>query len=125
MSNLLRQFGTALAAFCQDLGDRMEDVVLVTMSEFGRTAQENGNNGTDHGHGSVMMVLGGTVRGGHVYGNWPGLQPEQLYEGRDLAVTTDFREVLSELVSAQLGQKNLSEVFPGYQPSTSLGLLRV
>ena len=125
MSNLLRQFGTALAAFCQDLGDRMEDVVLVTMSEFGRTAQENGNNGTDHGHGSVMMVLGGTVRGGHVYGNWPGLQPEQLYEGRDLAVTTDFREVLSELVSAQLGQKNLSEVFPGFQPSTSLGLLRV
>ena len=75
MSNLLRQFGMALAAFCQDLGDRMEDVVLVTMSEFGRTAQENGNNGTDHGHGSVMMVLGGTVRGGLVYGNWPGLQP--------------------------------------------------
>jgi uncharacterized protein (DUF1501 family) len=125
MSNLLRQFGMALATFCQDLGDRMEDVVLVTMSEFGRTVQENGNNGTDHGHGSVMMVLGGTVRGGHVYGKWPGLQPEHLYEGRDLAVTTDFRDVLSELVSAQLGQKNLSEVFPGFQPSTSLGLLRV
>ncbi|HWC96978.1 MAG TPA: DUF1501 domain-containing protein [Candidatus Sulfopaludibacter sp.] len=121
---LLRQFGMALAAFSQDMGDRMEDIVLVTMSEFGRTAEENGNNGTDHGHGSVMMVMGGAVRGGKVYGKWPGLEKEQLYEGRDLAVTTDFRAVLSELVSGHLGQKNLAQIFPGYRPAEPLGLLR-
>jgi uncharacterized protein (DUF1501 family) len=123
--NLLRQFGTALSAFCQDMGDRMEDIVLVTMSEFGRTARENGNNGTDHGHGGLMMVLGGPVQGGKVYGKWPGLAPEQLYEGRDLAVTTDFRAVLGELVTGHLGQANLKEVFPGFEPGEKLGLLRV
>jgi uncharacterized protein (DUF1501 family) len=124
LSNLLRQFGSALAAFSQDMGDRMEDIVVVTMSEFGRTAQENGNAGTDHGHGDVMMVLGGPVRGGKVYGRWPGLEKEQLFEGRDLAVTTDYRDVLGELVSGHLGQKNLAQVFPGYRPGESLGLLR-
>jgi uncharacterized protein (DUF1501 family) len=124
LSNMLRQFGTALSAFCTDMGDRMEDIVLVTMSEFGRTAEENGNGGTDHGHGSVMMVLGGSVAGGKIYGNWPGLEKEQLNEGRDLAVTTDFRAVLSELVTGQLAQKDLTHVFPGYQPGTPLGLLR-
>jgi uncharacterized protein (DUF1501 family) len=124
MPNLLRQFGMALAGFCQDMGDRMEDVVLVTMSEFGRTAQENGDNGTDHGHGSLMTVLGGPVRGGKVYGRWPGLEKEQLYEGRDLDVTTDFRAVLSELVSGHLGQKDIAQVFPGFKPGEQLGLLR-
>jgi uncharacterized protein (DUF1501 family) len=124
LSNLLRQFGSALAAFSQDMGDRMADIVVVTMSEFGRTAQENGNAGTDHGHGDVMMVLGGPVRGGKVYGRWPGLEKEQLFEGRDLAVTTDYRDVLGELVSGHLGQKNLAQVFPGYRPGESLGLLR-
>ncbi len=106
------------------MGDRMEDIVIVTMSEFGRTAQENGDNGTDHGHGSLMMVLGGPVAGGKVYGKWPGLEKEQLFEGRDLAVTTDFRQVLSELVSGHLGQKNLGQVFPGFTPSAPLGLLK-
>jgi uncharacterized protein (DUF1501 family) len=124
LSNLLRQFSSAIAAFCQDLGDRMEDIVLVTMSEFGRTVEENGNSGTDHGHGSMMMVLGGTVLGGKVYGKWPGLEKEQLYEGRDLAVTTDFRAVLSELVRGHLGQKDLSAVFPGFELAAPLGLLR-
>ena len=124
LSNLLRQFSSALAAFCQDMGDRMEDIVLVTMSEFGRTAEENGNAGTDHGHGSLMMVLGGPVQGGKVYGKWPGLEKEQLFEGRDLAVTTDFRAVLSELVSGHLGQKDLGPVFPGFKPGDPLGLLR-
>jgi uncharacterized protein (DUF1501 family) len=124
LSNLLRQFGSAMAAFSQDMGDRMEDIVIVTMSEFGRTAQENGNAGTDHGHGDVMMVLGGPVRGGKVYGKWPGLEKEQLFEGRDLAVTTDYRAVLGELVSGHLGQKNMAQVFPGYQLGESLGLLR-
>lgn len=124
ISNGVRQLSQALAAFCTDMGDRMEDIVLVTMSEFGRTAQENGSNGTDHGHGSVMFVLGGPVRGGKIYGKWPGLEREQLYEGRDLAVTTDFREVLSELVGGHLGTTDLASVFPGFQPADPLGLLR-
>ncbi len=124
LSNLLRQFSSALAAFSQDMGDRMEDIVLVTMSEFGRTAQENGNAGTDHGHGSLMMVLGGPVQGGKVYGQWPGLEKEQLFEGRDLAVTTDFRAVLGELIRGHLGQKDLGPVFPGFKPGDPLGLLR-
>ncbi len=121
---VLRQFGGALSAFCTDMGDRMEDIVLVTMSEFGRTARENGNNGTDHGHGDAMFVMGGPVRGGKVYGNWPGLEEEQLYEGRDLAVTTDFRAVLSELVAGQLGTTDLAQVFPGYRAGEPLGLLK-
>jgi uncharacterized protein (DUF1501 family) len=125
LSNMLRQFSSALAAFTQDMGDRMEDIVLVTMSEFGRTVEENGNGGTDHGHGSVMMVMGGPVQGGKVYGNWPGLEREQLFEGRDLAVTTDFRAVLGELIRGHLGQKDLGPVFPGYQPGDPLGLLRL
>jgi uncharacterized protein (DUF1501 family) len=124
LSNLLRQFSSALAAFSQDMGDRMEDIVLVTMSEFGRTVEENGNAGTDHGHGSLMMVMGGPVQGGKVYGQWPGLEKEQLFEGRDLAVTTDYRTVLGELIRGHLGQKDLGPVFPGYQPGDPLGLLR-
>ena len=81
LANRLAEFGQSLAAFYQDLGDRMDDVTVVTMSEFGRTAKENGNRGTDHGHANVMFVMGGDVRGGKVYGDWPGLQPEQLYRG--------------------------------------------
>jgi len=118
-----QQFGASLSAFVHDMGDRMEDIVLVTMSEFGRTVQEDGNGGTDHGHGNVMMVLGGPVRGGKVYGRWPGLEPEQLFEGRDLAVTTDFRDVLGELVSHHFGQK-IDRVFPGYSPGEPLRLLK-
>jgi uncharacterized protein (DUF1501 family) len=121
--NVSRQLGSALSAFCADMGDRMEDIVLVTMSEFGRTAHENGDNGTDHGHGSVMFVLGGDIRGGKVYGRWPGLEKEQLYEGRDLAVTTDFRAVLSELLAGHLGTRDLAQVFPGFRGGDSLGLL--
>src|SRR5437868_7701825 len=96
LANQLTEFGQALAAFYKDLGDRMADVAVVTMSEFGRTAKENGNRGTDHGHANVMFVMGGAVRGGSVIGDWPGLAPDQLYESRDLAVTTDFRDVLGE-----------------------------
>lgn len=124
LPNLLNQFSNAIAGFCQDLGDRMDDVVIVTMSEFGRTVEENGTGGTDHGHGSLMMVLGGKVQGGKIYGEWPGLAKEQLFEGRDLAVTTDFRTVLSELVQGHLGRTDLSSVFPGFKPGASLGLLR-
>jgi uncharacterized protein (DUF1501 family) len=123
MTSLLQQFGASLAAFSRDMGDRMEDIVLVTMSEFGRTVKEDGNNGTDHGHGNVMFVMGGPTRGGHVYGRWPGLELEQLYERRDLAVTTDFRDVLGELVNGHLGQ-TIDRVFPGYQPGARLRLLQ-
>ena len=124
LTTLLRQFAAAIDSFSKDMGDRMEDIVLVTMSEFGRTAEENGDAGTDHGHGSLMMVVGGPVQGGRVYGRWPGLEREQLFENRDLAVTTDFRDVLGELVAGQLGQKDLGQVFPGYKAGAALGLLR-
>jgi len=114
LANLLSEFGQTLAAFHQDLGDRMGDVVVVTMSEFGRTAKENGNRGTDHGHANCMFVMGGDVKGGKVYGQWPGLAAEQLYEGRDLNLTTDFRAVLGELVVNHLGNRDLKSVFPNY-----------
>jgi len=120
---LLQQYGNSLVAFSRDMGDRMEDIVLVTMSEFGRTVAEDGTNGTDHGHGNVMFVLGGRVQGGRMLGQWPGLEAEQLFERRDLAVTTDFRSVLSELVSGHLGQK-ADAAFPGYAAPARLGLLR-
>ncbi len=125
LANLLTNFGQSLAAFYQDMGDRMADVTLVTMSEFGRTARENGNRGTDHGHANYMMVLGGNIKGGKVYGDWPGLDQEQLYEQRDLNLTTDFREVLSELVVRHLGNTQIANVFPGYTGSRYPGLLAV
>ena len=124
LNQVLNQFSNGIFQFTQEMGDRMEDVVLVTMSEFGRTAAENGDAGTDHGHGSLMMVMGGPVQGGKVYGKWPGLEKEQLFEGRDLAVTTDYRSVLSELVRGHLGQKNLGGVFPDFTPGEPLGLLK-
>lgn len=114
LANLLAQFGQALAAFYTDLGDRMDDVTVVSMSEFGRTAKENGTRGTDHGHANVMFALGGGVRGGKIYGDWPGLEREQLYEERDLNLTTDFRDVLGELVQRRLGNSQITQVFPGY-----------
>jgi uncharacterized protein (DUF1501 family) len=123
MATLLQQFGASLAAFHRDMGDRMEDIVIVTMSEFGRTVREDGNNGTDHGHGNIMMVVGGPVQGGKIYGQWPGLEEEQLYDRRDLGVTTDFRDVLGELAAQHLGQR-FDQVFPGYQPPRQLGLLK-
>ncbi|PYQ25265.1 MAG: hypothetical protein DMF81_02755 [Acidobacteria bacterium] len=115
----LKEFGEALAAFRRDLGDGMQDVVVVTMTEFGRTARENGNRGTDHGHASFAFVLGGDVRGGRVHGRWPGLAPDRLYEGRDLAITTDFRDLLGEVLSRHLGARDLSRVFPGCAVSSS------
>jgi uncharacterized protein (DUF1501 family) len=119
LANLLRDLSQSLSAFSQDLGDRMEDVVVVTMSEFGRTAHENGNRGTDHGHANCMLVMGGPVKGGKVYGQWPGLNPDQLNEGRDLTLTTDFRSVLGELIVNHLGSKDLDAVFPGFDNSAA------
>jgi uncharacterized protein (DUF1501 family) len=113
LANQLKELGSGLSAFYKDMGDRMADVAVVTMSEFGRTAKENGTRGTDHGHANVMFVMGGGINGG-IRGEWPGLQPEQLYEGRDLNITTDFRDVLGELVTNHLGNRSAASVFPGY-----------
>jgi uncharacterized protein (DUF1501 family) len=115
LANRLREFSETIAAFWKDMGADAENVTLVTMSEFGRTARQNGTGGTDHGHANVMFVLGGRVKGGKVYGRWPGLESEQLNEGRDLTVTTDFRRVLGEAVYKTLGSRNLEVVFPGAQ----------
>jgi len=113
LANRLKEFSEGIAAFWQDMGQDAEQITLVTMSEFGRTARQNGTGGTDHGHGNVMFVLGGGIRGGKVYGRWPGLDDAQLNEGRDLAVTTDFRQVLGEATFHALGTRDLSAVFPG------------
>jgi uncharacterized protein (DUF1501 family) len=123
----LRELGDALAAFSQDLGERMRDVVVLTMSEFGRTVRENGNSGTDHGHATAMLVMGGPVNGGRVLGTWPTLDPAARYEGRDLAVTTDFRDLFGEVLARHLGTRDLAPVFPGYtiDPSKYPGAIRV
>ena len=97
-----------------DLGDRMDDVLIMSMSEFGRMARENGNRGTDHGHAGALFVIGGDVKGGKVYGRWPGLAREQLYEGRDLALTTDFRSVFSEVTTRHMGAASVDKIFPGF-----------
>jgi uncharacterized protein (DUF1501 family) len=123
LQNLLTQFGGALAAFYRDMENSMDDVSVVTMSEFGRTAKENGARGTDHGHANAMFAFGGGVKGGRVYGDWPGLASEQLYEGRDLAMTTDFRDVLGELVTRHLGGSPVAKVFPGYAAPRFRGIL--
>lgn len=119
LANRLQEFSSAIAAFHQDLGQRMDDVVVMTMSEFGRTVKENGNRGTDHGHANAMLVLGNSVRGGQVYGKWPGLKSDQLFEGRDLALTTDFRDVFGEVAARHLGATDLKSVFPRYAISES------
>ena len=114
LSNNLKELGDAVAAFFYDMGEKMSDVVLVTMSEFGRTARQNGSGGTDHGHGTCFFVLGGNVRGGKVLGTWPGLYEGALYEGRDLAVTTDYRDVLAEITMRHLGVRDASGIFPRF-----------
>ena len=119
LANLLLQFSSGIAALYQDLGQRMDDVVVLTMSEFGRTVKENGNRGTDHGHANAMFVVGNSVRGGQVYGKWPGLKTDQLYEERDLALTTDFRDVFGEVAMRHLGSTDLKSVFPGYGVNAS------
>ena len=113
LANRLSDFSQGIAAFWRDMGDSAENITLVTMSEFGRTAHENGTGGTDHGHANAMFVLGGRVNGGKVYGKWPGLANEQLDQGRDLALTTDYRAVLGEVVTRTIGAHDLEKVFPG------------
>ena len=128
MANRLDDFSRGIAALAQDLGDRMADTVILTMSEFGRAVAENGSRGTDHGHGNAMFVIGGGVKGGRVYGTWPGLGVEQRFERRDLAVTTDFRDVFSEVLITHLGASatTTARVFPGYaiSPAKFRGIWR-
>jgi uncharacterized protein (DUF1501 family) len=120
----LDDFARGISALARDLGDRMSDIVILTMSEFGRAVAENGNRGTDHGHGNAMMIIGGqNVRGGKVYGRWPGLAREQRYEGRDLAVTTDFRSVFAEVVRGHLGVTDTRTIFPGFTDTQKLGFI--
>jgi uncharacterized protein (DUF1501 family) len=124
LATRLDDFARAIAALVTDLDERMADTVVVTMSEFGRAVAENGNRGTDHGHGNAMLVIGGGVRGQRVYGQWPGLSPDRRYDGRDLAVTTDFRDVFGEVVVRHLGLPPPAPIFPGYaiQPTRFPGL---
>ena len=125
-TRMLSGFSDALHAFKTDLGVQYEDVVVLTMSEFGRTVRENGTRGTDHGHANVMLLMGGGVRGGKVHGKWPGLDGDQLYDGRDLALTTDFRDVFAEVAGRHLGASDLEKIFPSYNasPKRFPGLLR-
>jgi uncharacterized protein (DUF1501 family) len=123
LAQRLDDFAQSIAALTADLGDRMEDVVILTMSEFGRMARQNGNGGTDHGHAGAMFVIGGSVSGKKVHGTWPGLAPEQLYERRDLALTTDFRTVFAEIATRHLGATKLDQLFPGFAPPPWLGVL--
>jgi uncharacterized protein (DUF1501 family) len=126
LSNLLRDLAQGIAAFHQDMGDGMDDVVFVSMSEFGRTAKENGNRGTDHGHANCMFVVGGGIKGGQVFSRWPGMNDGQLYQNRDLAVTTDYRSVLGEILVRHMGEQNLGSVFPGFanDPRQFPGLIK-
>jgi uncharacterized protein (DUF1501 family) len=125
LANRLSDFAQSIQALVTDLGDRMADVCILTMSEFGRTARQNGSGGTDHGHAGALFVIGGNVKGGKVHGRWPGLAPEQLNEGRDLALTTDFRSVFSEVAVKHLGAAKPDALFPGYAVDQKdwLGLL--
>jgi uncharacterized protein (DUF1501 family) len=124
LAQRLDDFSRGIAALARDLGDRMGDTVILTMSEFGRAVAENGNRGTDHGHGNAMFIVGGqNVKGGRVYGRWPGLAREQRYEGRDLAVTTDFRSVFAEIVRSHLGVVDTRTIFPGFGNAARLGFI--
>ncbi len=123
LANLSREFAQSISAFWTDLGNLGEDTVVVTMSEFGRTARENGSRGTDHGHANVMLVLGGPVKGGKIYGRWPGLDERHLYEGRDLELTTDFRTVLSECLARHMKTQELAKVFPRFEVKDYLKFL--
>jgi uncharacterized protein (DUF1501 family) len=123
LSNRLKEFGDGLAALYRDLGDRMRNVVVLTMTEFGRAIRQNGSGGTDHGHASCMFAFGGPVKGGKVYGMWPGLATEQLFEGRDLAVTTDFRDVFLEILTKHMRARDIGKIFPNFKPAAPLQIV--
>ncbi|MDX1601003.1 MAG: DUF1501 domain-containing protein, partial [Anaerolineales bacterium] len=114
MAGLLLDLAEGLAAFHADMVDDLNDLTVVVMSEFGRRVKENASLGTDHGHGGAMLLLGGSIRGGRVHGAWPGLEEGQLFGPGDLAVTTDYRDVLGELLDRRLNNTALEHIFPGY-----------
>jgi uncharacterized protein (DUF1501 family) len=114
LANRLDHLGKSLSAFAKDLGPCFGDVCVAVVTEFGRTVRENGTRGTDHGHGSTMLVMGGAVRGGKVYARWKSLEDANLFEGRDLPVTTDFRAPLATLLSGHLGARDVHKIFPGF-----------
>jgi uncharacterized protein (DUF1501 family) len=118
----LKDVADSLAAFCRDMGPKMDSTTIVVMTEFGRTVRENGNGGTDHGHGGGMFVIGGGVKGGKVYGDWQGLKPERLYEGRDLQVTTDFRDVFHSVLAGTFDFKVPKDFFPDYKSKKISGM---
>jgi uncharacterized protein (DUF1501 family) len=124
LANRLKNLGEGLVTLVDRLGEIYADTTILVLSEFGRTVAENGNQGTDHGRGNVMWIFGGSLRGGQVYGQWPGLSKSERYEGRDLAITTDFRSVVSTVLLSQFGVKEnqVSRIFPGYQPKQTLSL---
>jgi uncharacterized protein (DUF1501 family) len=124
LANNLKLLGQGVSLLAQELGAAFEETVILVMSEFGRTVKENGNRGTDHGRGNVMWVLGGQVRGQKIYGEWKGLATADLEDGRDVAVTTDFRSVLAEVLGQHWGldDRRLEMVLPGFQGERSLGL---
>jgi uncharacterized protein (DUF1501 family) len=124
LRSALSTLGASLTAFHTGMGPLMDKTLVVTFSEFGRTVAENGTSGTDHGHGGVMFLLGGTVNGGTVAGQWPGLAPNQLYRGRDLDVTTDYRLVLSEILTNHMGVQTVEQVFPGFSYQGGINLVR-
>ena len=123
LANRLKEFGNGIAALYRDLGDRMRNIVILTMTEFGRAIRQNGSGGTDHGHASSLFVAGGPVKGGKVYGQWPGLAPEKLHDGRDLALTTDFRTVFSEVLTGHMDAKDVARIFPGFRKTASLRIV--
>jgi len=121
LATRLRGLGDGLTALVQSLGSVYQDTAIVVMSEFGRTVKENGNGGTDHGHGNVFWLLGGGVQGGKVLGNLPELIPNQLHENRDLPVNTDYRELINQVLTQHLGldSTQIDQVLPSYQPPTT------
>ena len=125
LPRLLNELSAGLAAFYADMGARAKKLTVVTMSEFGRRGKENGSGGTDHGHGNCMFVIGGSVNGGKVYGQWPTLAPDKLYGPGDLDVSTDYRDVLGEIVEKRLKNPSLGQVFPGYTGGKDLGIVKV
>lgn len=116
LNNALSVLGQGLSAFYTDLGERMNRIIVVAMSEFGRTIDENGSQGTDHGHGNAMFLMGGGVKGGQVFGEWPTLAPEARDDADDLAITTDYRLVLAEMLQRRLGNNAIATIFPGFAP---------
>ncbi|MBI4533496.1 MAG: DUF1501 domain-containing protein, partial [Candidatus Melainabacteria bacterium] len=122
--DLVDGLSQSLLAFYNDLSRYHKRLTIIIMSEFGRRLKENESGGTDHGHGNLMFILGGNVNGGQIYGKWPGLSTQQLDEQVDLAVTTDYRTILSEILAHRLGNTNLDFVFPGFTGYSSLNLVR-